>query len=87
MLQLISECSHLELPSLPAGAIYCFPRYKVGMDSVELAKVLLESARVATVPGGAFGTSGERHLRLSFSTSEQQITEAFERMNRFFERL
>ncbi len=86
MLQLIAESPYLELPAIPEGAIYCFPEYKPRMESVELAKALLEQVHVATVPGAAFGASGEGHLRFSFATSEEEIVEAFRRMNRFFER-
>jgi aspartate aminotransferase len=86
MLRLIDESPYFELPSIPAGAIYCFPRYKVDANSVELATALLESVHVATVPGGAFGACGEGHLRMSFATGEAEITEAFRRMNDYFER-
>lgn len=86
MLRLIDESPYLELPAIPEGAIYCFPEYKPQMDSIELAKALLAEVHVATVPGGAFGASGEGHLRFSFATSEEDIVEAFRRMNRFFER-
>ena len=54
------------------------------MPSVELAKVLLEEVHVATVPGAAFGACGEGHLRLSYATSAELISEAFERMGDFF---
>ncbi len=44
---------------------------------------LLEKARVATVPGAAFGPSGEGHIRLSFGRSEKDISEAFKRMKKY----
>ncbi len=56
------------------------------MPSVELAKVLLEEVHVATVPGAAFGACGEGHLRLSYATSAELISEAFKRMGDFFDR-
>jgi len=34
---------------------------------------LLKEARVATVPGYAFGEAGEGHIRMAFSTSYKEI--------------
>ncbi len=67
----------------PEGAFYLFPdasRYlgERFADDNALAEFLLEVAQVAVVPGSAFGAPG--HLRISFSTSEQQITEGFARI-------
>jgi aminotransferase len=45
---------------------------------------LLEEARVAVVPGIAFGPSGEGHLRLSFGRSEEDINKAFDRIEKHF---
>jgi len=40
---------------------------------------------VITIPGAAFGTSGEGHLRLSYGyASLQELAEAMERLSRFF---
>jgi len=84
MLKLIAESSCFELPVVPSGSIYCFPRYKLPMGSVELAGALLNEVHVATVPGAAFGSSGEGHLRLSFAVAEEDMIEAFRRMNEFY---
>ncbi|MFW6013492.1 MAG: aminotransferase class I/II-fold pyridoxal phosphate-dependent enzyme [Candidatus Bipolaricaulota bacterium] len=53
---------------------------------MELAKEILTETHVATVPGSAFGETGEGHLRLSYATSKQTIEEAFDRMEDFFSR-
>ena len=66
------------------GAFYCFPSYVTSQPSVDLARELLEETSVAVVPGSAFGEGGERHLRLSYSVSEEDIIEAFTRMESFF---
>ena len=47
-------------------------------DDVEFSDYLLESARVAVVPGSAFGAKG--HIRLSFATSMKLIKEAVSRI-------
>ncbi len=66
---------------LPKGSFYAFPRVPdVGMSSMEFAKYILENARVAVVPGSAFGESGEGFLRASFSTSYENLVKAADRM-------
>jgi aspartate aminotransferase len=72
----------------PDGAFYAFPdftRVIAGLDKAsgietdtELAAFLLEKARVAVVPGDAFGAPG--HLRLSYATSEAIIAEGLKRI-------
>ena len=41
---------------------------------------------MACVPGGAFGPSGEGHVRMCYATSEEKIGEALVRIGRFVER-
>jgi aspartate aminotransferase len=67
----------------PGGAFYAFPRatgaYAPGRsNSVELAEFLLEEARVAVVPGSAFGA--DDHIRLSFATSIDELARGIERI-------
>lgn len=72
----------------PKGAFYLFPNIKnyFGRStsifriehSFDLAMYLLYEAKVATVPGSAFGTEG--YLRLSFSTSMENLKEGIERI-------
>ena len=65
----------------PAGAFYAFPNIsRSGQDSKTFAQNLLKEAKVATVPGVAFGKLGEGHIRLSFATSIDNIKEALKRM-------
>jgi aspartate/methionine/tyrosine aminotransferase len=86
MMRLIEQSDFFDLRCLPQGAFYCFPSYRLNIPSLELSKALLEEVHVATVPGAAFGTCGEGHLRLSYATSPDHIVEAFERMDTFFGR-
>ncbi|MHC1728721.1 MAG: pyridoxal phosphate-dependent aminotransferase [Syntrophobacteraceae bacterium] len=68
----------------PKGAYYLMARYNApGMDSMNYALKLLEEARVITIPGAAFGPDGENHIRMSFGGSEEEITEAFDRMEKW----
>ena len=63
-----------EAPTPPA-ALYVFPKIPawLGTDSRAAAATLLDTARVATVPGLVFGPEGEGHLRFSFSVPEETI--------------
>jgi len=63
----------------PGGTFYCLPDFRAyGDDSVELATLLLQRARVVVVPGSEFGMPG--HLRLSFSGSVKDVIEGVERI-------
>ncbi len=70
----------------PKGSYNMFPRIltEEGKDSVSFCMKLLKEAKVATTPGAPFGPTGEGHLRLCFCSSKETITEAFNRMDRYF---
>ncbi|MDB6031599.1 MAG: aminotransferase class [Verrucomicrobiales bacterium] len=73
---------------LPRGSFYAFPNIEsTGLTSKEFAVRLLEEEKVACVPGGAFGPSGEGYLRCCFATSLAKIQIATEKMARFVERV
>ena len=72
---------------LPRGSFYAFPNItSSGLASKEFALRLLQEEKVACVPGGAFGPSGEGFLRCCFATSLEQIQVATERIARFMAR-
>jgi aspartate aminotransferase len=74
----------------PSGAFYSFPNFskylgisfrgKTIKDSTDLADYLLDIARVAVVPGLAFGAEGFE--RLSFATSMENIEIGMERIEK-----
>ncbi len=64
----------------PEGAFYAFPKFDLGLDSIKVADILLEKARVAGTPGSAFGAAGEGHVRFSFATSPQVLETAAKRI-------
>lgn len=70
----------------PHGGYYVFPKVKDVDSSIDFAIRLLEEARVITIPGSAFGPTGEGHIRLSFGATEEELTEAFERIERWAHR-
>jgi aminotransferase len=68
----------------PRGSFYAFPSVKsTGMTSKEFALALLQSRKVACVPGSAFGPAGEGYMRCCFATGMDRIAEAMERMAQF----
>jgi aminotransferase len=73
----------------PRGAFYAFPEVSstTGLSSDEFTERLLLEERVAVVPGGAFGASGEGHVRMCYATAYPQIEEALVRIGRFVGRL
>lgn len=72
---------------MPTGAFYIFPNIEAfQMSSMELAKHLIKEARVVTVPGSAFGSGGEGHLRLSYATSLEKIREGMVRIKETMEK-
>jgi aminotransferase len=67
------------------GGFFAFARVEGCTNSVALAEQLLESAHVVTIPGAAFGRSGEGCLRLSFgSVSADDLVEGLDRLQAFF---
>lgn len=68
----------------PKGAFYVFPSIKsLGMSSEEFCNRLLKEERVAVVPGTAFGSCGEGHIRCSYAYSLRNLEEAMVRIGRF----
>jgi aspartate/methionine/tyrosine aminotransferase len=75
----------------PQGAFYCFPSFDALLDreyagrkvasTSDLAEVLLDEAKVAIVPGEAFGTPG--YFRLSYALSDQDLVTGVTRMAEF----
>jgi aspartate/methionine/tyrosine aminotransferase len=72
---------------IPKGALYAWPDVSYYGKSNDIAKRLVEKARCVTVPGSAFGSSGEGRLRLSLSLSEDRINEGIRRMKEAFSRM
>ena len=74
----------------PSGAFYVFPNFsayygkrfqgKIMKDSVDMAEYFLDEAKVASVPGSAFGA--DAFIRFSFATSLEVIQEGMERIKK-----
>jgi aspartate/methionine/tyrosine aminotransferase len=69
------------------GAFYLFPNIKkTGFTSEDFAWKLLKEAHVATIPGIAFGKSGEGYIRIACTQSIEVLTQAMDRMEKFLSR-
>jgi aspartate/methionine/tyrosine aminotransferase len=74
----------------PQGAFYCFPSFagvlgkqlggRQPRTTLELCELLLDEAKVAIVPGEAFGAPG--YARLSFALSDESLVEGVERIGK-----
>lgn len=81
----VTAMNALGLPTqLPGGAFYAFTDIRsTGMKSKEFAMALLESQRVAVVPGTAFGAAGEGYIRSCYAADESTLKEAVEKIGKF----
>lgn len=71
----------------PRGAFYAFPSVKTtGLNGEAFANGLLQEQKVAVVPGSAFGSFGESNVRISYATSMNSLSKAFDRMSLFVEK-
>ena len=76
----------------PQGAFYCFPSFEglLGREfdgravdsTLALADVILDRAKVALVPGEAFGSPG--YMRLSFALGDEDLVVGVERLQELF---
>jgi aminotransferase len=72
----------------PKGAFYMFPCIqKTGLTSEEFCERFLLEEKVAVIPGGAFGNSGEGFVRMCYASSIANIAEALSRLERFLKKL
>ncbi|OGS18473.1 MAG: aspartate aminotransferase [Elusimicrobia bacterium RIFOXYA2_FULL_40_6] len=75
----------------PQGAFYVFPDIseilkknfngKIIGNSLALTELLLENAKVAVIPGSVFGE--DNAIRLSYATSDKNISEGLDRIEKF----
>lgn len=70
----------------PRGTFYVFPHVSaLGRPSLALASELLEKARIAVVPGIAFGA--DTNIRLSFADSTENLTKGLARLEEYVKTL
>lgn len=72
----------------PKGAFYLFPDVTAfGLDSKTFCDRLLDEARVVCIPGSAFGSVGEGHIRIAYTATKEDIIEAMRRIKEFCAKL
>lgn len=70
----------------PKGAFYMYCDIsKTKMKAADLARKLLDDKKVVVIPGEAFGS--DKHIRLSFATSSENITKGLDRLKTWLEQL
>ena len=70
-----------------SGGMFTFVQIDGCTDSTQLSNELLDVAHLVTIPGAAFGQSGEGFLRLSYGyAGAAELVEATERLRQFFAR-
>ena len=86
---IVNAFNSMGLPCLlPHGAFYAFPNItSTGLSSMEFAKRLLMSKKVAVVPGTAFGECGEGFIRCSYAASMDGIKMAMDKIRDFLDEL
>lgn len=76
----IREIPGVELLT-PAGAFYAWVKFDTDMDSETLCNDLLDKAKIAGVPGIAYGEEDCVCIRFSFAASEDVLKTMLERLN------
>lgn len=65
-------------------AFYVFADIRAfGMSSEDFCNRLLDEERVVCIPGSAFGACGEGFVRIAYTCSDADLTEAIARIRRF----
>jgi len=82
----LNELPGVEAPR-PSGAFYAFADFSaIEKSSVKMSQRLLAEARVAGIPGVAFGEHGEGYIRFTFAASLQDLREAVNRITQALRR-
>ncbi|MDI6809139.1 MAG: LL-diaminopimelate aminotransferase [Candidatus Eisenbacteria bacterium] len=65
----------------PLGSFYLWVPVPQGCDSAAFTKELLHQCGVLVAPGTGFGEEGEGYVRISLTSSEEKLEEAFGRIS------
>lgn len=67
----------------PEGSYYIFPKFEKPIDDYDFSIRALRNAKVAVVPGSAFGLGGESHFRISYGCEEDVLKEGMDRLVKY----
>ena len=74
-------------PIMPEATFYMMVDISAtGMNSLEFAHSILKEAKVALVPGIAYGQSCDRYVRIAFTLERPRIEEGVRRIKNYFEK-
>jgi aspartate/methionine/tyrosine aminotransferase len=68
------------------GAFYFFPRFEHGLTSQQMTEHLF-SKGILVRSGTEFGAGGQKHFRISFSTSRETLALGMERLKQVLDEL
>ncbi|MTI46298.1 pyridoxal phosphate-dependent aminotransferase [Sporosalibacterium faouarense] len=76
----INNISWMSVPE-PKGTFYLYINIKkTGLSSEEISKIILDKAKVLTIPGNSFGTCGEGYIRIACTVGISELEKAFDRI-------
>ena len=67
----------------PKASLYVWARIPDGFTSAEFTSLLLEQCDVVVTPGSGYGSFGEGYIRLSITTTDDQIKLGLDRLRAF----
>jgi len=85
LVETLAQTEHAHF-AIPAGAFYFFCALDTKLDARTLAFRLVDEARVGVAPGTAFGTGGERFIRMCFARRREDMIQAARRLSEWLTR-
>jgi len=83
LIEHLASCANVEVVKPVAGMFVMLDIRKTGMTSLDFAWSLFQATGVSVLDASAFGVSASGFVRLSFTTSEAQLSEASRRIAAF----
>lgn len=70
--------------TVPKATLYVWAKVPAGYTSMKFAADLLEEANVVVTPGIGYGNNGEGYVRLSLTTSDEEVAKGLSRMAEWY---
>lgn len=77
----INKLPHVEMLK-PEGAFYAWVTFDLGKDSEEVCNLLLDEAKIAGVPGIAYGEEDKVCVRFSYAASEECLKQMLKNLEK-----
>ena len=82
----MKDIPHVEMLP-PEGAFYAWVKFDLGLDSQQLCDMLLEKAKIAGVPGIAYGEEEKMCVRFSYAASEESLRQMLVNLKQLMEQM